>query len=95
MARHAERPFLIYGEQILSYAEIDSQANQMAHTAQAAGLRAGDVCAILMENRPAFFTSWFGLVKLGVVVAFINTQVSGKPPAACLGDDRGQGAGGR
>lgn len=78
-ARHGERPFLIYGEQTLSYAEIDSQANQMAHTAHAAGLRSGDVCAILMENRPAFFTSWFGLVKLGVVVAFINTQVSGKP----------------
>ena len=78
-ARHAERAFLIYGEQTLSYAEVDSQANQMAHTFHANGLRAGDVCAILMENRPAFFTSWFGLVKLGVVVAFINTQVSGKP----------------
>ncbi|MNZ73247.1 Long-chain-fatty-acid--CoA ligase FadD17 [compost metagenome] len=31
-----------------------------------------------MENRPAFFYTWFGLVKLGVVVAFINTQVSGR-----------------
>jgi len=45
----------------------------------AKGLRPGDVCAIAMENRPQFFFSWFGLVKLGVVVAFINTQVNGKP----------------
>lgn len=37
------------------------------------------MCAIAMENRPAFFFSWFGLVKLGAVAAFINTQVSGKP----------------
>lgn len=51
----------------------------MAHTFYADGLRAGDVCAIVMENRPAFFCTWFGLVKLGVVVALINTQVSGRP----------------
>ncbi|MNM36882.1 Long-chain-fatty-acid--CoA ligase FadD17 [compost metagenome] len=76
---HAGRPFLIYGEQVLSYAAVDSLADQMAHACQARGLRPGDVCALLMENRPAFFACWFGLVKLGVVVAFINTQVSGKP----------------
>lgn len=74
-----ERPLLMYGEQTLSYAEVDARANQMAHTFYANGLRAGDVCALAMENRPEFFCSWFGLVKLGVVVAFINTQVSGKP----------------
>lgn len=74
-----ERPFLIYRERRLSYREVDARANQMAHTVYANGLRAGDVCALIMENRPAFFCTWFGLVKLGVVVAFINTQVSGKP----------------
>ena len=74
-----ERPFLIYGERTLSYAEVDARANQMAHTLYANGLRAGDVCALAMENRPEFFCAWFGLVKLGVVVAFINTQVHGRP----------------
>lgn len=77
--RFAERPMLIYGEEVLTYAEVDARANQMAHTFYAKGLRAGDVCALVMENRPAFFSTWFGLVKLGVVVAFINTQVNGKP----------------
>ncbi|MCW2272078.1 long-chain-acyl-CoA synthetase [Pseudomonas sp. JUb96] len=75
---HGQRPFLIYAGQSLSYAQVDAQANQMAHTFYAKGLRAGDVCALAMENRPAFFCTWFGLVKLGVVVAFINTQVSGR-----------------
>lgn len=77
--RFGQRPFLICNDQHLSYAEVDARANQMAHTFYAKGLRAGDVCAMVMENRPAFFCTWFGLVKLGVVVAFINTQVSGKP----------------
>ncbi|ANJ55772.1 long-chain-acyl-CoA synthetase [Pseudomonas silesiensis] len=79
VAEQGEHTFLIYGEQTLSYFEVDARANQMAHTFYANGLRAGDVCALAMENRPAFFCTWFGLVKLGVVVAFINTQVSGRP----------------
>lgn len=74
-----DRPFLIDGEQRFTYAAVEAQANRMAHVFYAKGLRPGDVCAIAMENRPQFFYSWFGLVKLGVVVAFINTQVSGKP----------------
>ena len=77
--RFAERPFLIYGGQTYTYAQVDAQANRMAHVFYDNGLRPGDVCAIAMENRPAFFFSWFGLVKLGAVAAFINTQVSGKP----------------
>ena len=76
---YPERAFLIDGEQRFTYATVDAQANRMAHVFYAKGLRPGDVCAIAMENRPQFFFSWFGLVKLGVVVAFINTQVSGKP----------------
>ncbi len=77
-ASQGERPFLIHGTQRFSYAEVDARANQVAHAALARGLRSGDVCALAMENRPEFFFIWFGLVKLGVVVAFINTQVSGK-----------------
>ena len=77
--RQGERPFLLYGGQRFSYAEVDARANQVAHAAFARGLRPGDVCALAMENRPDFFFTWFGLTKLGVVVAFINTQVSGRP----------------
>ena len=77
--RFADRLFLIYGDQTFTYAQVDAQANRMAHVFHDNGLRPGDVCALAMENRPHFFFCWFGLVKLGVVVAFINTQVSGKP----------------
>ncbi|MDE1165226.1 MAG: long-chain-acyl-CoA synthetase [Pseudomonas sp.] len=77
--RHGERPFVLYGGQRLSYAQVNAQADQLAHVFYARGLRPGDVCALAMENRPAFFCCWFGLVKLGVVVGFVNTQVSGRP----------------
>ncbi|MBR9829322.1 MAG: long-chain-acyl-CoA synthetase [Oceanospirillales bacterium] len=74
-----DHPFLIYGDRRLSYAEIDAQANQVAHAALACGLKPGDVCAMAMENRPEFFSTWFGLTKIGVVVAFINNQINGRP----------------
>ena len=77
--RHADRPFIIYGEQRLSYAQVNAEADRMAHVFHARGLRPGDVCALAMENRPAFFCCWFALAKLGVVVGVVNTQVSGPP----------------
>ena len=73
-----EHTFLIDGDQRFSYAQVNAQADRMAHVFYEKGLRAGHVCAIAMENRPQFFFCWFGLVKLGAVVAFINTQVNGK-----------------
>ncbi len=74
-----ERPFIVYGKQSFSYAEVNARANQVAHAVHLRGLKAGDVCALALENRPEFFFTWFGLTKLGVVVAFINTQVNGVP----------------
>ena len=77
--RLGDHVFLIYGDQRYSYAEVDARADQVAHAMHARGLRCGDVCALAMENRPEFFFYWFGLAKLGVVTAVINTQVNGRP----------------
>ncbi|RJG19002.1 long-chain-acyl-CoA synthetase [Massilia cavernae] len=73
-----ERLFLAYAEQRFTYAELDARANQFAHAALAHGLRPGAVCAIAIENRPEFYFTWFGLLKIGAVVAFLNTNVSGR-----------------
>lgn len=76
--------FLVYGQTRFSYVEVNARANQVARVMYAHGLRCGDVCALAMENRPEFFFYWFGLAKLGVVTAVINTQVSGKPLAHAI-----------
>ncbi|WP_067514783.1 long-chain-acyl-CoA synthetase [Endozoicomonas ascidiicola] len=75
--KHGNHPFLLYGDQSHSYRDVDCRANQVARAALAMGLTAGDVCAMALENRPDFYHVWFGLVKVGVVIAFLNTQVSG------------------
>lgn len=78
-AELGERTLLIYEGRRFSYAEVNRQADRVAHAAAALGLKCGDVCAIALENRPAFFFTWFGLTKLGVTVAFINSQIQGVP----------------
>lgn len=84
-ARFADRPLLIYGEQRFSYAEFDAEANRFANALRARGVQPGEVCALALENRPAFYFAWFGLVKIGAVVAFLNTQVRGRPLAHAIG----------
>ncbi len=76
---HAERPFIFYQEDRISYGELNAAANRMAHAALEAGLGHGDTVALMMENRPEFIMTWAGLAKLGVTTALINTNVRGRP----------------
>ncbi|MGH7859182.1 MAG: long-chain-acyl-CoA synthetase, partial [Candidatus Binatia bacterium] len=107
---HPERPFLHFRDRVLSYGEINAEANRVAHFAIREGLRRGDVVALMMENRPEFITTWIGLAKLGVVTALVNTNLRGRPlrhaletteaklaiaGSECLGALRGLGLSGR
>ena len=58
-----------------TYADYDAQANKYARWAQSIGLKRGDAVALLMENRPEYLFAWTGLVKIGVTVALINTNL--------------------
>ncbi len=81
---HGKRDALIYGDEHVSYANLDRQANCVAHALRAQGVRCGDVVAMCLENRPGFFYVWLGLTKLGATVALLNTYVRGQPLAHAL-----------
>lgn len=76
---YANRPFLVYGGETYTYRESDERINQYAHALLGRGLRAGDVCAIALENRPELFFCWFAAVKIGAVATFVNYHLRGKP----------------
>ncbi len=61
----------------MTYRQFDARANAYAHWALAQGLKKGDAVALLMGNRPDYVCAWIGLVKIGVVVGLINTNLSG------------------
>lgn len=73
----ADRPFLLFEDQVITYAEANRRADCIAQALLGAGVRPGDVVALLMENRPEFVLFWLGLAKAGIVTALINTSARG------------------
>jgi acyl-CoA synthetase (AMP-forming)/AMP-acid ligase II len=80
----AAHPFLLYEDQQFDYAQANRIVNRIAHTYRAAGVRKGDVLALLMENRPEFVWHYLAAGKLGVVVALVNTRACGDGLAHAL-----------
>jgi fatty-acyl-CoA synthase len=70
-----------YQDRTLSYAQLDAYANRVAHWAAGAGVKRGEVVALLMENCPEYVATWLGLLKAGAVIALINTNLRGTPLA--------------
>ena len=74
----ADTPFIIFEDQKITFAQADRIANRIANAAIDAGLKPGDVAALMMHNRPEFVLIWLGLAKAGVVTALLNTSATGK-----------------
>jgi fatty-acyl-CoA synthase len=83
-AQNGDRPALSSETEALSYAELDKRANAYARWAQARGLSKGDTVALMMPNRPQYAAIWFGLVRAGLGVALINTNLTGASLAHSL-----------
>ncbi len=74
-------PAILFQERVLTYNDFDAAANRYAHWAHANGIARGEVVALLMENRPEYLIAWLGLLKVGAIVALLNTNLRGMPLA--------------
>ncbi|MEJ6676919.1 AMP-binding protein, partial [Parasphingorhabdus sp.] len=68
----------------VTYAAFEARANRIAHWALSEDYQAGDTIALFMENAPDFVATWFGLSKVGIVTALINSNLEGAGLAHCL-----------
>jgi len=74
-----DRPFLQWAEQApLSFAEVNRQANRLAHGLGAAGVQKGGRVVLFMPNCLEFVLAWFALNKIGAVEAPINIAYKGE-----------------
>lgn len=71
-----DKTFIIYQGKNYSFADINKQANRIAGVILSQGLCLGDTVALMMDNRPEFFSCYLALAKLGVTAALINTNTS-------------------
>jgi len=83
-AQNGDRPALASDNESYSYRALDARANAYARWAQAHGLKKGGAVALMMPNRPEYVAIWFGLVRAGIGVALLNTNLTGTSLAHCL-----------
>ena len=82
--KNNSKPAIIFEGKTWNYGQLDSRANRYAHWALSIGLKAGDVVALFMQNRPDYIAAWYGLSKVGVVVALINHNLQGGALLHCV-----------
>src|ERR1044072_3658113 len=73
---------------VVSFAELDARANQLAHFLRRVGLGAGDTVALLMENNTHVHAALWAARRRGLYYTVINTHLTA-PEAAYIVADSG------
>lgn len=82
----ADRPYLYYQEETLTYAEAHAAADAVAAWLAARGVRPGDRIAIAMRNYPEWLLIYWGCVASGVTVVGMNAWWTAEEMAYALAD---------
>ncbi len=79
-----DRAALLSDRETLTFSELIQRARAYAGWAESQGLQPGAHVALIMSNRPEYVAAWLGLTRMGLVVALINTSLTGPSLAHCL-----------
>src|SRR3954469_6981809 len=67
-----DKPLLHFGDQSLTYAEVDETSGRVASPLLARGLEPGRTVALHLPNLPQFVLAYFGILKAGLVTLPLN-----------------------
>jgi len=87
--RTGDRPFLLAGEERLSYAQVNGLANRYASGLRALGVGRGDRVVIFMRSCVEFVVLAMAANKLGAVWVPVNTDYKGDWLADAISDSKG------
>jgi fatty-acyl-CoA synthase len=72
-ARFPDKPFIIFFDSVLTYAEFKRETEQLAGFLQnECGVAKGDRVLLVMQNSPQFIISYYGILRANAVVVPIN-----------------------
>ena len=74
-AQHPQRPALEHEGLVLSYRELDEQADRYAQSLLDLGVKKGDHVAILCEAEPNAVIAAYALTRIGAVAVMLNTSL--------------------
>ncbi len=81
-----ERTALVAGDTRLTYRDLETRANRMAHHLALAGIGPGDRVSILARNRAEWLEAQIGVYKLRAVPVNINYRYTANELAYVIGD---------
>jgi long-chain acyl-CoA synthetase len=89
-AKTPDKPALIVAEtgRRLTYAELDDRSIRLSRYLHAAGLRRGDVVALLSDNTPETYEVYWAVLRSGLYVTAVNHHLAASE-AAYIVDDCG------
>jgi fatty-acyl-CoA synthase len=79
---------LLMGDEVLSYAELDTQSNRLAHALLAEGLVPGDRVAVLGHNSIDYAVVLQAAAKCGAIVVPLNFRLTAAELAQALADSQ-------
>ncbi|WP_300395827.1 class I adenylate-forming enzyme family protein [Henriciella sp.] len=82
----AERPYLIYHDEVLTYAETHNRTNAVANWLFAQGVKPGDRVAISMRNYPEWMIIYWACCSVGITVVGMNAWWTAEEMAYALKD---------
>jgi amino acid adenylation domain-containing protein len=89
--RFPAKTALVCGGDRLTYREIETQANRLAHSLLAHGIERGDRVAVLLENSAEAVVSIFAILKAGAVFLVVNPTTKAGKLAYILNNCRARG----
>jgi len=76
--RYPDKTALVHEETRATYAQVNSQANQLAHWLTEQGVGVGDRVVLLFENCLEYIVSYYGILKAGAAVVPLSTELKPK-----------------
>ncbi|WP_022666753.1 acyl-CoA synthetase [Desulfospira joergensenii] len=81
---YPDKKALIFGEKVLTYAELEAESNRVANALTDLGVKKYDRVAILAHNTVHHVLTWLGCCKIGAVYLAINYLLKGKDVTYCI-----------
>ncbi len=86
-ARHPDKPFIVFYDTPLSYAQFLREAELVAgHLQHACGVRAGDRVLLCMQNSPQWALAFYGILRANAVVVPVNPMNRAEELRHCIDD---------
>lgn len=87
-AAHPDKVAIICGDRRLTYAEIESQCNRLAHGLIAEGVQRGDRVAVYLDNTIESVLAVWAILKAGAVFLMVNPTTKSDKLAYILNNSR-------